>query len=106
VALRLGPLRIPWPWRGSRDPSTRPRDPYWDFFINTPAADLANSVPEMIRNAPEGNVSFVPELGTHAGPSADELHTFIISPAGAGLPEPITHPIQLYPHFIRYQEAA
>lgn len=57
-------------------------------------------------DAPGGNVSFVPELGAHAGPSADELHTFIISPTGAALPEPITHPIQLYPHFIRYQEAA
>ena len=56
--------------------------------------------------APGGNVSFVPELGAHAGPSADELHTFIISPTGAALPEPITHPIQLYPHFIRYQEVA
>lgn len=31
-------------------------DPYWDFFINTPPADLANSVAEMIRQAPEGNV--------------------------------------------------
>jgi hypothetical protein len=57
-------------------------------------------------DAPGGNVSFVPELGAHAGPSADELHTFIISPTGAALPEPITHPIQLYSHFIRYQEAA
>lgn len=57
-------------------------------------------------DAPGGNVSFVPELGAHAGPSADELHTFVISPTGAALPEPITHPIQLYSHFIRYQEAA
>jgi hypothetical protein len=54
VALRLGPLKIPWPRKDARDPSTR--DPYWDFFINTPPADLANSVAEMIRNAPEGNV--------------------------------------------------
>jgi len=63
VALRLGPLRIPWSRNDSRDPSTRLRvvsqsnhDPYWDFFINTPPADLANSVPEIIRRAPEGNV--------------------------------------------------
>ncbi len=56
--------------------------------------------------APEGNVSFVPELGAHAGPSADELHTFIVHPAGARLPASITHPIQLYPYFMRYQEAA
>lgn len=50
MALRLGPLRIPWPGKGPRD------DPYWDFFVNTPPADLANSVAEMIRRAPEGNV--------------------------------------------------
>jgi hypothetical protein len=57
-------------------------------------------------DAPEGNVSFVSELGAHAGPSAEELHTFIVHPTGARLPASITHPIQLYPHFIRYQEAA
>jgi hypothetical protein len=34
----------------------RRHDPYWDFFINTPAADPANSVIEAIRSAPEGNV--------------------------------------------------
>lgn len=31
-------------------------DPYWDFFINTPPADLTNTVTELLRNAPEGNV--------------------------------------------------
>jgi hypothetical protein len=31
-------------------------DPYWDFFINTPPADLTNTVTELIRNAPAGNV--------------------------------------------------
>jgi hypothetical protein len=40
-------------------------DPYWDFFINTPAADPANSVPEIIRQAPDGNVF----------PTRAELHT-------------------------------
>jgi hypothetical protein len=40
-------------------------DPYWDFFINTPPADLANTVTEMIRNAPEGNVF----------PTKTDLHT-------------------------------
>ena len=67
MALRLGPLRIPWPRKDSRDPSTRLRagDPYWDFFINTPAADLANSVTELIQRAPEGNVF----------PTKAELHT-------------------------------
>jgi hypothetical protein len=50
VALRLGPLRIPWPRKGHAD------DPYWDFFINAPPADVVNSVVDMIRNAPEGNI--------------------------------------------------
>jgi hypothetical protein len=63
VALRLGPLKIPWPGTGSRD------DPHWDFFINTPPEDLANSVVEMIRRAPEGNVF----------PTRAELHTPEIS---------------------------
>jgi hypothetical protein len=51
VALRLGPIRIPWPEKHSRKD-----DPYWDFFINTPPADLANTVTDLIRNAPDGNV--------------------------------------------------
>jgi hypothetical protein len=48
------------PWIGK----TR-EDPYWDHFIHTPPADLANSVLEMIRSAPEGNVF----------PTKVELHT-------------------------------
>jgi hypothetical protein len=40
-------------------------DPYWDFFINQPPADLANTVIDMIRNAPEGNIF----------PKKTELHT-------------------------------
>jgi hypothetical protein len=55
-------------------------------------------------DAPEGNVSFVHEVGAHAGPSPEELHAFIVAPAGALLPSPITHPIQLYPYFRRYGE--
>jgi hypothetical protein len=51
VPLRFGPLKIPLLGKRSRD-----NDPYWDFFLKTPPSDLANSVPEMIRNAPEGNV--------------------------------------------------
>lgn len=51
MALRLGPIRLPWPGKNSRAD-----DPFWDFFINTPAADLANTVTDLIRNAPEGNV--------------------------------------------------
>jgi hypothetical protein len=60
VALRLGPIKLPW-----RTKDSHKDDPYWDFFINTPAADLANTVTEMIRNAPEGNVF----------PAKTELHT-------------------------------
>jgi len=55
-------------------------------------------------DAPEGHVSFIPEAGAHAGPSPEELHTFILHSARVKLPAPITHPIQLYDHFIRYQE--
>jgi hypothetical protein len=55
-------------------------------------------------DAQEGNVSFVHEVGAHAGPSPEELHAFIVAPPGARLPSPITHPIQLYPYFRRYGE--
>ena len=57
---RLGPFKLPWTGK-----STHKDDPYWDFFINTPPADLANTVTEMIRNAPEGNLF----------PTKAELHT-------------------------------
>ncbi|HEY3151472.1 MAG TPA: hypothetical protein VGK65_07420 [Candidatus Binatia bacterium] len=60
MALRLGPFKLPWLGKNSHKD-----DPYWDFFINTPPADLANTVSEMIRNAPEGNVF----------PTKTELHT-------------------------------
>ena len=55
-------------------------------------------------SAAEGHVSFIPENGSHAGPSADEMNTFIVHPAKVTLPAPIVHPTQLYDHFIRYQE--
>jgi hypothetical protein len=55
-------------------------------------------------DAPQGHVSFIPEMGTHAGPSPAELHTFIVRPAKVTLPSPIKHPVQLYEHFSRYQE--
>jgi hypothetical protein len=54
-------------------------------------------------DAPEGHVSFIPESGAHAGPSPTEMQTFIVRPARAILPSPITHPVQLYDHFIKYQ---
>jgi len=60
VALRLGSLRLPWSRKTSHDD-----DPYWDFFINTPPADLANYVAEMIRKAPGGNIF----------PTKTDLHT-------------------------------
>jgi hypothetical protein len=51
VALRLASFKLPWLKKDARK-----NDPYWDFFINTPPADLANTVTELIRNAPPGNV--------------------------------------------------
>lgn len=56
--------------------------------------------------APGGHVSFIAEVGAHAGPTADEMQTFIVTPPGVALAGPITHPLQLYPHFARYQDAA
>ena len=41
-----------WPW-SKKDDGHRD-DPYWDFFIHTPPADLTNTVTELIRNAPAG----------------------------------------------------
>jgi hypothetical protein len=54
-------------------------------------------------DAAEGNVSFIPEIGAHAGPTADEMQTFIVHPPGVRPPTPLDHPIQLYDVFIRYQ---
>jgi hypothetical protein len=51
VTVRLGPFKLPGLKRDSHK-----KDPYWDFFINTPPADLANTVTDLIRNAPPGNV--------------------------------------------------
>ena len=53
--------------------------------------------------AAEGDVSFIPEHGAHAGPSADEMNTFLLGPSEMTLPQLITHPSQLYAHFIQYQ---
>jgi hypothetical protein len=54
--------------------------------------------------ASEGDVSFIAEIGAHAGPSADEMQTFLVAPYEASLPTPITHPLQLYDVFVRYHE--
>jgi hypothetical protein len=56
--------------------------------------------------ASEGHVSFISETGAHAGPTEDEMQTFIVTPPGVTLSTPITHPLQLYPHFVQYQGAA
>jgi hypothetical protein len=56
-------------------------------------------------DAPQGNVSFIAETGAHAGPSEDELHTFIIGPPDARLPEAVRHPLELYDFFVNYQES-
>jgi len=50
MALRLGSLRLPWRRSGHDD------DPYWEAFINRPPADVLNMIPEIIGNAPEGNI--------------------------------------------------
>jgi Type I phosphodiesterase / nucleotide pyrophosphatase len=55
-------------------------------------------------DSPDGDVSFIREHGAHAGPGASEMHTFIVGPAKVTLPSPISHPVQLYEHFIRYQQ--
>jgi hypothetical protein len=55
-------------------------------------------------DSPDGNISFIPEAGAHAGPSAEEMHTFIVCPPGVRLAMPITRPSQLYRHFLAYQE--
>jgi hypothetical protein len=56
-------------------------------------------------DAPEGHVSYIPERGAHAGPSVDELHTFIIHSPGVTLPGPVRHPLELYDVLMRYQES-
>ena len=55
--------------------------------------------------APAGHVSYLPEMGAHAGPSPEELHTFVLHPPAVALPPlPLTRPSQLYAHFMTYQE--
>jgi len=56
--------------------------------------------------APPGHVTFIRETGAHAGTTQEEMQTFIVSPPRVVMPEPITHPLQLYPHFVRYHDAA
>ena len=53
-------FKLPW---SAKD--THRKDPFWDFFVNTPPADRTNTVIELIRNAPAGNIF----------PTKAELHT-------------------------------
>ena len=46
-------MALKFPWSGK---DSHRNDPYSDFFINTPPADLTNTVTELIRNAPAGNI--------------------------------------------------
>src|SRR5262249_57180985 len=57
-------------------------------------------------DASTGHVSYIAEAGAHAGPSPEELHTFVVAPPAARLPEPSDHPWQLYPHSARYPTGA
>jgi len=56
--------------------------------------------------ATNGNISFIAETGAHAGPTEDEMQTFVIAPPHVRLGGPIAHPLELYPRFAAYQEAA
>ncbi|MET0852466.1 MAG: hypothetical protein ABW020_15115, partial [Candidatus Rokuibacteriota bacterium] len=52
--------------------------------------------------APGGHVSYVPEIGAHAGTAPEEMNTFIMHPRNVTVPLPLLHPLQLYDHFSRY----
>jgi hypothetical protein len=56
-------------------------------------------------HAPEGDVSYVAEIGAHAGTSPDEMQTFVVHPATIALPTPLTHPVPLYEHFASYRRS-
>jgi hypothetical protein len=57
-------------------------------------------------DAPEGHVSYLEEVGAHAGPSPEELHTFVVAPVHVSLPARIDHPIELHRTLIRYQPSS
>src|SRR6266571_2580804 len=91
--LGLGPF-------GGRDDLPRIVEGLRDLMAMESAGDLV----VYGIGAPEGNVSFVPEVGAHGGPSYDELHTFVIHPPTVTLASPIAHPTELYAHFMRSRE--
>jgi hypothetical protein len=100
-------------WHGERLQlhETRPGP----FSARPDAAIVVNSVADLMRmpsagdlviygnDSTQGTVSYIAERGAHAGPSADEMNTFVVRPGHVALPLPLTHPTQLYPHFIQYQ---
>jgi hypothetical protein len=47
-------------------------DPYWDAFINRPAADAKNTIPDIIGRAPEGNI--FPTLAELHSPNVMSAH--------------------------------
>jgi hypothetical protein len=119
LVLARGPAGPACWYRGHRVPLTRRPDP----TVRDPFARRADrevvvaglrdlmampSAGDIVlygTGAPGGDVSFIDERGAHAGPSEAELHSFILHPPSVVLPEaPLTHPVQLYPHFIAYQE--
>ena len=55
-------MAVKFPWSGK---NSHKDDPFWEFFINTPPADRTNTVTELMRNAPAGNIF----------PNKAELHT-------------------------------
>ena len=56
--------------------------------------------------ATDGDVSFIAEQGAHAGPTPEEMQTFVVHPADAAIPSPVLHPVQLYDVFVRYRRGA
>ena len=98
--FQLG-LMEPGPFRGRPD-----TDVVLHGILDLMAMPSAGDLVLYGIDAPGGHVSFIAEVGAHAGPSPDELHTFIVAPSAARLPTVITHPIELYPHFLAYQERA
>jgi hypothetical protein len=93
---------------GVRDPFARraDRDLVVTWLREVMAMPSAGDIVLYGTGAPGGDVSFIDELGAHAGPSEAELYTFILHPPSIALPEePLTHPRLLYPHFMAYQHA-
>ena len=50
-AVSVVALKFPWSRKDTHDD-----DPYRDFFLNMPSVHLINTVTELIRNAPAGNI--------------------------------------------------